>query len=322
MSARLAVAIVAHSNRALLLEALAALTGPGSASEPCELLVLDNASEDGTCAAVREAFPAVKLIEQPYRAGFGANHNRLLEQSTAEYHLVLNDDATVEPGTIDALVAYLDAHPEVAVAAPAVRYPDGRHQATSFRFPDPTTCLVSLVTLGQAGVEQRVTGAPAAVDWASGCALLLRRSAIEITGPFDEGFYMFSEETDLQQRLHQRGFTTHVVPQAIVRHHVRASTSADPSRRIVEFWRSRRRYWAKHHAGFSGTTARVALTGQYAALSGLARLPTLPGPLRRLKPTLPRTELDLHVRNAREGATGPGLRESAAEWNAAHGVAP
>ncbi len=322
MSARLAVAIVAHSNRALLLEALAALTGPGAPNEPYAILVLDNASEDGTCAAVREAYPAVELIEQPFRAGFGANHNRLLAHSTADYHFVLNDDATVEPGAIDTLVAYLDAHPEVAIAAPAVIYPDGRHQATSFRFPDPATCLRSLVTLGQAGVEQRVTGTASAVDWASGCALLVRRSAIEITGPFDEGFYMFSEETDLQQRLHQRGFETHVVPQAVVRHHVRASTSADPSRRIVEFWRGRRRYWAKYHPGFSGTTARVALAGQYAALSGLSRLPTLPGPLRRLKPNLPRTELDLHLRNALEGATGPGLRESAAEWNAAHGVAP
>ena len=322
MSARLVVAIVAHSNRALLLEALAALTGPGSASEPFEILVLDNASEDGTCTAVREAYPDVTVIEQPYRAGFGANHNRLLAQSSVEYHLVLNDDATVEPGALDTLVAYLDVHPEVAVAAPAVIYPDGRHQATSFRFPDPTTCLISLVTLGQAGVEQRVQGLPSPVDWASGCALLIRRSAIEVTGPFDEGFYMFSEETDLQQRLHQRGFATHVVPQAVVRHHVRASTSADPSRRIVEFWRSRRRYWAKHHPGFAGTTARAALTGQYAAMRGLARLPTLPGPFRRLSPKLPLTELDLHVRNAREGATGPGLRESAAEWNAAHGVAP
>ena len=322
MTARLAVAIVATNNCALLLEALAALTGPGVAREPCAIIVLDNASEDGTCAAVREAFPTVELIEQPFRAGFGANHNRLIEHSTAEYHFVLNDDATVEPGAIDALVAYLDAHPEVAIAAPAVVYPDGRHQVTSFRFPDPVTCLLSLITLGQAGVEQRVTGTPAAVEWASGCALLVRRSAIEVTGPFDEGFYIFSEETDLQKRLHERGFETHVVPQAVVRHHVRASTSAVPSRRIVEFWRSRRRYWAKHHPGVSGTTARVALAGQYAALSGLARLPKLPGPLRHLTPDLPRSELDLHVRNALEGETGPGLREGAAEWNLAHGVTP
>lgn len=322
MSARLAVAIVAHSNRALLLEALAAVTGPGAATEPCSILVLDNASKDGTCAAVRESFPSVELLEQSYRAGFGANHNRLLERSTADYHLVLNDDATVEPGAIDVLVAYLDAHPDVAVAAPTVVYPDRRHQATCFRFPDPARCFVSLATLGQAGIEQHITGAPAAVDWASGCALLLRRSAIEVTGPFDEGFYMFSEETDLQQRLRQRGFATHLVPAAIVRHHVRASTSADPSRRIVEFWRSRRRYWAKHHPGFSGTAARTALAGQYAALSGLSRLPPLPGPLRRLSPSLPRSELDLHVRNALEGATGPGLRESAVEWNREHGVTP
>ena len=317
MRARLAVAIVAHSNRDLLLEALAALEGPGRPAWPCTIHVLDNASEDGTCAAVRERHPDVDLVEQPFRDGFGANHNRLLARSDAPYHLVLNDDATVEPGALDLLVAHLDAHPDVAVAAPAVTYPDGRHQPSAFRFPDPATCLRSLATLGQAGVEQRVTGAPAAVDWASGCALVLRRSAIEATGPFDQGFYMFSEETDLQRRLADRGLATHVVPGAVVRHHVRASTAADPSRRIVEFWRSRRRYWAKHHPGAGGDAARWALAGQYAALSGLARLPD---PLARLRPGLPRVELDLHVRNALEGPTGPGLRESADEWNAAHGV--
>ena len=118
MSAKLAVAIVAHSNRELLLEALAALTDSGRPAVEHTLHVLDNASEDGTCAAVREHFPAVELIQQDFRDGFGANHNRLLARSAAPYHLLLNDDATVEPGAVDALVAYLDAHPEVAVAAP------------------------------------------------------------------------------------------------------------------------------------------------------------------------------------------------------------
>ena len=317
MSARLAVALVAHSNRDLLLEALTALAGPGRPGVEHTVHVLDNASEDGTVDAVRAAFPDVDLVAQPFRDGFGANHNRLLARSDAPYHLVLNDDATVEPGALDLLVAHLDAHPEVAVAAPAIVYPDGRHQPSAFRFPDPATCLRSLATLGQVGIEQRVAGTPGRVDWASGCALVLRRSAIELTGPFDPGFYMFSEETDLQRRLADRGFRTDVVPDAVVRHHVRASTAADPSRRIVEFWRSRRRYWAKHHPGFAGDAARTALAGQYAALSGLSRLP---GPLRRLAPSLPRAELDLHVANALHGPTGPGLREAADDWNAAHGV--
>jgi GT2 family glycosyltransferase len=300
VSARLAVAIVAHSNRDLLLDALATLDGYA-------VHVLDNASEDGTCDAVRERFPAVDVVAQPFRDGFGANHNRLLARTDAPYHLILNDDATVEPGALERLADHLDAHPEAAIAAPAIVYPDGRHQPSAFRFPDPATCLRSLVTLGQLGIEQRGP----VVDWASGCALLLRRSAIELTGPFDPGFYMFSEETDLQRRLADRGFQTHLVREAIVHHHVKASTSGDPSRRIVEFWRSRRRYWAKHHPGVAGSAARAALAGQYAALSALSRV----------RPSgVPRAELDLHVRNALHGPTGPGLRESADAWNADHGV--
>jgi GT2 family glycosyltransferase len=314
MTARVAVAIVAHSNRELLLEALASVEGPGRPSSGCTIHVLDNASQDGTGDAVRERFPHVDLIAQPFRDGFGANHNRLLDRSSAPYHLILNDDAIVEPGAIDALVAHLDAHPRSAIAAPAVVFPDGRHQPSSFRFPDPAACLRSLVTLGQLGAEQSGGGR---VDWASGCALLLRRSAIDVTGPFDPGYFMYSEEVDLQRRLADRGFETHVVPHAIVRHHVKTSTRGIPERRIVEFWRSRRRYWAKHHPGSRGQVARYALAGQYAALGGLARLP---GPLARFAPALPAAELDLHVRNALHGPTGPGIREGADDWNAEHGV--
>ncbi len=317
---RVAVAIVAHGNRPLLLEALAALRGPDRPQTPHDIHVLDNASEDGTVEAVRAADPQVDVVAQPFRDGFGANHNRLLARSEAPYHLILNDDATVEPGAVDALVAHLDAHPHVAVAAPTVAYPDGRHQPSAFRFPDPATCARSLLTLGQLGIEQRATGAATAVDWASGCALLLRRSAIEETGPFDEGFYMYSEETDLQRRLAGRGWATHVVPPARVRHHVKASSAGDPAPRIVEFWRSRRRYWAKHHPGLGGDAARLALAGQYAALTGLAHARRLPGPLRRLAPGLPAVELRLHLENALHGPTGPGLRERTDAWNADHGV--
>ena len=147
MSAKLAVGIVATSNRDLLIEALEALTGPGRPEVEHSIHLLDNASEDGTAEVVRERFPEVDLVAQPYRDGFGANHNRLLERNDAPYHLVLNDDATVEPGALDLLVEHLDAHPEVAVAAPAVIYPDGRHQPAAWRFPDPAMCLRSLVTL-------------------------------------------------------------------------------------------------------------------------------------------------------------------------------
>lgn len=314
------IGIVAHGNRDLLLEALGALAGPGRPGRAHRVLVLDNASEDGTAEAVRAAHPDVELIAQPFRDGFGANHNRLLARSDAPYHLILNDDATVEMGTIDTLVDHLEAHPEAAVAAPVVRYPDGRHQPSAYRFPDPTTALRGLVTLGQAGVEERAGATPRAVDWASGCALLLRRSAIDLTGPFDEGFFMFSEETDLQRRLRDRGYETHLVPAAVVHHHLGAATAGDRSRRIVEVWRSRRRYWAKHNPGWEGTTARRLNGLQYAALAGIAELGRLPLPRAQRLAPLPPAEVRLHVANALRGPTGPGLREAAQDWNRRHDV--
>jgi N-acetylglucosaminyl-diphospho-decaprenol L-rhamnosyltransferase len=313
-----AVAIVAHGNRDLVLETLASLTGPGRPSVPHTIAVLDNASEDGTVEAIRERFPDVLLIDQPFRAGFGANHNRLLAACAAPYHLILNDDARVESHTVDRLIAHLEANPAVGVAAPVVRYPDGRHQPSAYRFPDPATSLRSLLTLGQLGVEQRPQAGPTPVDWASGCALLLRRSALDRCGTFDEGFFMFSEEVDLQRRLREWGFHTEIVPAARVVHHVGAASGGEHSRRAVEFWRSRRRYWAKHHPGWEGTTARTLLGAQYGALAGIAELRRLPGPLRGRLAGLSSEGLRLHARNALRGPTGPGLREGAEEWNRRH----
>jgi N-acetylglucosaminyl-diphospho-decaprenol L-rhamnosyltransferase len=316
----LTIGIVAHGNRDLLLENLAALAGAARPARSHRTLVLDNASEDGTVEAVRAAHPEVEVIAQSFRDGFGANHNRLLARGEAPYHLVLNDDAVAEPGAIDRLADHLDAHPEAAVVAPVVRYPDGRHQPSAYRFPDPGTALRGLATLGQAGVEERVGTTPRTVDWASGCALLLRRSALDETGPFDEGFFMFSEETDLQRRLRDRGHETHLLPAAVVRHHLGAATAGDRSRRIVEVWRSRRRYWAKHNPGWEGTAARRLGGMQYAALAGLAELQRLPLPHTDRLASLPASELRLHVANALRGPTGPGLREAAEEWNRRHGV--
>lgn len=308
-----AVSIVNHNNRELLLACLASLADDPGRRSAIEVVVLDNASEDGSADAVRERFPDVRVLAQPFRAGFGANHNAVIRATESRHVLILNEDTIVEPGTVDRLAAELDARPSAGAVAPRIVFPDGRRQASAWRFPSPLGCAVQAVTLGQAGVDQSAGDAPRRVDWATGCALLVRRAALQRVGTFDEGFFMYVEETDLCRRLADGGWDVHLVPDVRVQHHLKQSTSGAFERRVREVWRSRRRYWAKHHSRPGARAARALLAVQYAGLTLAARIAP-----RRVG--VPAAELRLHLACALRPVEGPGLRESADDWNVEHGA--
>lgn len=317
------VSIVNTSSRELLLACLASLERDLDGPAAVEVVVLDNASDDGSAEAVRERFPWAQVIAQPYRAGFGANHNTVIRATRGRYVYVLNEDATVEPGSFERMVVYMDAHPEVAVLGPKVRYPDGRDQPSAWRFPSPAAAALGSLTLGRAGVIQSGGDRIRRVDWAMGCALLLRRSALERIGLFDETFFIYSEETDLCRRLAEAGFETHFFPDVTVFHHVSQFSTGVPERRVNEEWRSRRRYLAKHHSQPAARTVSFLVGFQYAAraviAAGLLRLPEERRPV-RLDASAP-ARFRLHARNAWRGVKGPGLRELAEDWNREHGAA-
>jgi N-acetylglucosaminyl-diphospho-decaprenol L-rhamnosyltransferase len=301
------VSIVNTNSRELLLACLGSL----SRSE-AEIVVLDNASEDGSVDAVRERFPDVRVIPQGYRAGFGANHNFVIRTTSGRYVYVLNEDTTADDWQLGRLAAYLDANPRVAALGPKLVYPDGTLQDSAWRFPTPLVSALGLVTLGKAGVKQSGGEAPRAVDWVMGSALLLRREALERVGLFDEEFFIYSEEVDLQFRLRQAGWEVHYFPQAIVTHYESQFSAGIPERRINEMWRSRHRYWQKHHSRVGARIAALSTGAQYlarAALSPVAR--SDPGFGGRMR---------LHARDS-WAVKGPGLRELAEEWNDRVGAA-
>jgi len=295
------VSLVNTNSRDLLLACLESLQGSGA-----EVVVLDNASEDGSAAAVRERFPDVRVIEQRHRAGFGANHNTVIRATTGRYVFVLNEDTTSEDWGFDRMVAHLDANPPVAALAPRLVYPDGRPQASAWRFPSPAAAGLGLLTLGRAGIVQSGGSDTRDVDWAMAAALLLRREALDEVGDFDEGFFIYSEETDLSRRLRDAGWRTQYFPQVTVVHHESQFSAGIPERRINEMWRGRHRYWSKHH---SAAGARVA-AGFTGAQYGLRAL------LRRGDSDFA-ARMRLHASDAIE-VRGPGLRELADDWNRAH----
>jgi N-acetylglucosaminyl-diphospho-decaprenol L-rhamnosyltransferase len=296
-----AVSIVNTNSRELLLACLESLAGEGA-----ELVVLDNASEDGSADAVRERFPDVQVIAQEQRAGFGANHNTVIRATDGRYVYVLNEDTTADDWGFARMVEYMDAHPRVAALGPRIAYPDGRRQASAWRFPTPLNALLSLPSLGKVGIVQSHGDVPRPVDWVMGAALLLRRSALDEVGLFDEGFFIYSEEVDLQLRLRRAGWDVHFFPAVTVVHHESQFSADIPERRINEMWRSRHRYWRKHHSPLGARVAALSTGVQYGLRAGLA-------------PAAGRdrgfgARMRLHVRDAWR-VSGPGLRELAEEWN-------
>ena len=299
----LSVSIVNTNSRELLLACLETLrTADG------EIVVLDNASEDGSVDAVRERFPDVRVIAQEFRAGFGANHNTVIRATSGRYVYVLNEDTTADDWAFDRIVAYLDAHPRVAALGPRLVYPEGRLQASAWRFPTPAVSALGLLTVGKLGIKQSVGEEPRPVDWVMGAAVVLRREALEEVGLFDEGFFLYSEEVDLQFRLRRAGWEVHYFPGATVVHHESQFSAEIPERRINEMWRSRHRYWHKHHSGAGARVAALATGAQYALRAAAA-----PFARRSARQML------LHARDSWR-VRGPGLRELADEWNGRVGV--
>jgi GT2 family glycosyltransferase len=295
------VSLVNTNSRELLLACLESLEGTD-----VEIVVLDNASEDGSAAAVRERFPAVHVIEQRHRAGFGANHNTVIRATTGRFVFVLNEDTTSEDWGFERMVAHLDANPRVAALGPRLVYPDGRPQASAWRFPSPPNAALGLLTLGRAGVVQSGGSETRDVDWAMAAALLVRREALDEVGLFDEEFFIYSEETDLSRRLRRAGWRTQYFPPVTVVHHESQFSAGIPERRINEMWRGRRRYWQKHHSPLGVRVAALCTGAQYAA-RGLLRAgdPDFVGRMR------------LHAHDAIH-VPGPGLRELAEDWNREH----
>jgi GT2 family glycosyltransferase len=299
----LSILIVNASSREPLLACLQSIESDLPQALDVEVLVLDNASDDGSAPSVRERFPRVRLIEQPFRAGFGANQNALIRASSGRYVYLLNPDTTSDDWAFARLVTELDAHPRVGALGPRLVYPDGTRQASAWRFPSPPTSVFGLLTFGRLGIVQSTGGRPRSVDWVMGSALLLRRAALQDVGVFDEDFFMYFEETDLCLRLRRAGWDVRYFPSVTVAHQKAESSAALPERRINEWWRGHHRYWRKHHSRLGARTAALAIGVRYAAAAVAGR-----------RDAGHRSRMRLHARNSWR-VTGPGLRELAEEWN-------
>lgn len=223
-----------------------------------EVVVLDNASTDGSAQLVRTQFPEVMLLESTENTGFARGYNRAVAATSGRYILILNPDTVVHSNALVHLVQFLDAQPEVGVAGPRLLNSDGSLQFSCRRFPTLWAAAFRNTVIGRLFPGNHFTRdylmqdwdhrAPRAVDWVSGAALCVRRQAWEQVGGFDEGFFMYAEDMDWCLRARQSGWDIYYLPTAVITHHIGRSSDQRPLAMVVAFHRSMARFYRKHYA--------------------------------------------------------------------------
>jgi len=271
-----------------------------------ELLVVDNASDDGSADAVRERFPAARLFALDRRTGKAENDSLLLREARGRFCLLLNEDAELADGAPRALLDALEARPLAAAAGAQLLTSAGEPTACAWRLPDAGWALAAAVFLHERYAVQSGGRSVRAVGWVQSSAMLVRRDAAEQVGWLDPDFFVYSDETDFCKRLHDAGWSILFVPGARAVHHDQLSTDAAAMRRrIVEFHRSRDLYFRKHRMPFTRLLWRVCWTWAY-LVRAIAAL-VLPG-------RDPRRYL-VHARQQLAPGSGEGIREAAAVRN-------
>jgi N-acetylglucosaminyl-diphospho-decaprenol L-rhamnosyltransferase len=200
------------------------------------VVLVDNNSEDGSIATLRERFqhePSVEVVARQTNGGFGAGVNTGVSGATEEYVFVLNSDAEVGAGCIASLSRELRENEDLAIVAPAVLSAGGNPQSDVFgQFPTLLTMALR--------ANRRPQNIPSP-DWVSGVAFLIRRAAFEQVGGFDEGYRMYFEDIDLCRRLRNAGWGIRRVADAVV-HHVGGASQATSAQQAYDYAASQRRF--------------------------------------------------------------------------------
>jgi N-acetylglucosaminyl-diphospho-decaprenol L-rhamnosyltransferase len=304
----LSYCVVNTNGRDHLLACLEAIQRTQPAGVEHEVLVLDNASEDGSADAVRALDGGIRLIESATRAGKAENDTALLREARGRYCLLLNEDSELQPGAAAALLEALEADPRAGAAGAQLLTPEGEPQPCAWRLPGLGTALAGALFLHRLLTVQSGGDQTRPVGWVQSSAMLVRREAAEAVGYLDPAFFVYSDETDFCKRLADAGWRILYVPPARAVHHEQLAADAGAGgRRVVEFHRGRDLYMRKHHSSATAAFARALTAWAYAVRAIGALL--LPG-------HDPRWYL-LHARCALRPSRGEGLREAAEEHNRA-----
>ncbi len=264
MQPDLSYCVVNNDGRQYLLECLTAISRFSPPGLETEVLVLDNASTDGSVEAVRQSHPDVTLIELDRKAGKAENDSTLMKRAKGRYCLLLNEDSELRSGSVSALYEAMEANPEAGAAGAQLLDSDGRPYACAWRFPGVRTALMGALFLHKRYTVQSGGNETVEVDWAQSSVLMVRRAAAEKISWMDPEFFIYYDECDFCKRLNEAGYSTLYVPSALAVHHNQLSTDLTSGLpRITEFHRNRDLYMRKHGNPVSAFAVRILTAWTY-----------------------------------------------------------
>lgn len=265
---RFDVVVVSYNQRRRLLACLASVRALAPAAR---LVVVDNDSADDSAAAARRQHPEAVVLEMNGNLGFAAGVNRGVAAGRAPLILLLNSDARLQPGALDALSAALE-NDNVGAAGPRLLNPEGAVELSLGRTLSPWNeawfkLLGLLYRSGRgplAGQVARYYAKPRSTRSLSAACVLLSRDAFEQVGGFDERFFLYAEDVDLCRRLRRAGWELRYVPEALVEHDRGASRSVDPGASAIHYRRSQMAFYRKHNGTLAAGALRLYLAFRFA----------------------------------------------------------
>ena len=262
MSARpqVAIVVVSYNTRSLLLECLASVTA-STKSVSTELVVVDNASSDGSYEAAREARPEAVVIRNSTNLGFGAASNQAIRQTSAPFILLLNSDARLTPEAFSAMVDLLDSNSRSGAAGCRLINARGEEVVSTRNFLTPFNQAFELLSITKRTHRLRPDAnlTDCSVDWIEAACLIVRRAALDEVGLFDERFFMYSEDEDLCKRLKDRGWSICFTGRGTAIHHGSQSSANRRGEMLCQLYSSQMLFLAKHGGRASVSLYRIAM---------------------------------------------------------------
>jgi GT2 family glycosyltransferase len=231
-----------------------------------EVIVIDNASSDGSPDMVEQEFPWVRLYRMTTNLGFTGGHNFALQERSAPHAFLLNSDTVVHPDALATLLQFHSQHPEAGIIGPKLLNPDGSLQFSCRRFPNPWAALFRNTFLGRLFPNNRFTkrylmqdlehDKAQSVDWVSGAAMFASKDFIDKVGVLDDHYFMYSEDVDWCWRAWKNGFKVMYCPDAVITHAIGKSTDKVANKMIIRFHKSMYRFYRKNTLPLAHPLAR------------------------------------------------------------------